>query len=64
MGDKLGARRAMIAAGVPVAPGSDTVLGQVGRALTTAEAAAVAQEIGYPVMVKAAAGGGGRWRRR
>jgi acetyl-CoA carboxylase biotin carboxylase subunit len=63
MGDKLGARRAMIAAGVPVAPGSDTVLGQTGRALTTAEAAAVAQEIGYPVMVKAAAGGGGKGMR-
>ena len=52
MGDKVAARNAMIAAGVPVAAGTDP--------LPDADAAArAAAEIGYPVMVKAAAGGGG-----
>ena len=52
MGDKVAARAAMQAAGVPVAPGTDP--------LPDADAAAAAAvEIGYPVMVKAAAGGGG-----
>jgi len=52
MGDKVAARNAMIAAGVPVAPGTEP--------LADADAAArAAAEIGYPVMVKAAAGGGG-----
>src|SRR3989441_3115219 len=52
MGDKVEARRRMIAAGVPVVPGT---------AALPDEAAAVseAKRIGYPVMVKAAAGGGG-----
>jgi len=52
MGDKVEARRRMIAAGVPVVPGT---------AALADEAAAVseAKRIGYPVMVKAAAGGGG-----
>jgi acetyl-CoA carboxylase, biotin carboxylase subunit len=53
MGDKINARNLMAAAGVPVAPGTTDPA-------TTAEAAlAAAEEIGYPVMVKAAAGGGG-----
>ncbi len=53
MGDKVSARNLMAAAGVPVAPGSPTRLADV----TAAVAAAAA--IGYPVMVKASAGGGG-----
>ncbi len=53
VGDKLEARAAAAAAGVPVVPGSDLVA-------TAAEAAKLAQGIGYPVMLKAAAGGGGR----
>ncbi len=56
MGDKTEARRRMRAAGVPVVPGAD-------RALEPAEAAALAAEVGYPVMVKAAAGGGGKGMR-
>ncbi|HSO94306.1 MAG TPA: biotin carboxylase N-terminal domain-containing protein [Candidatus Dormibacteraeota bacterium] len=52
MGDKVEARRRMIAAGVPVVPGSDA-LKDDSAALTAAE------RIGYPVLVKAAAGGGG-----
>jgi len=64
MGDKLGARRLMMAAGIPVAPGSDTVLGDAGRRLSDADALAVAEEVGYPVMVKAAGGGGGKGMRR
>ena len=52
MGDKVAARAAMAAAGVPVAPGTEP--------LPSADAAArAAVAIGYPVMVKAAAGGGG-----
>ncbi|MBU3261931.1 acetyl-CoA carboxylase biotin carboxylase subunit [Roseovarius sp. PS-C2] len=54
MGDKVNARAAAIAADVPVVPGSK------GRITDIAEAITVAEEIGYPVMVKAAAGGGGR----
>ncbi|HEX9999837.1 MAG TPA: biotin carboxylase N-terminal domain-containing protein [Actinoplanes sp.] len=53
MGDKINARNLMAAAGVPVAPGSPDPAGTVQAALE------VAAEIGYPVMVKAAAGGGG-----
>jgi len=53
MGDKVGARREMQRAGVPVVPGSE---GPVGSA---EEARQMAGEIGYPVMLKAAAGGGG-----
>jgi acetyl-CoA carboxylase, biotin carboxylase subunit len=53
MGDKINARNLMAAAGVPVAPGT-------AEPARTVEAAAVeAGRIGYPVMVKAAAGGGG-----
>lgn len=54
MGDKAAARAEAIAAGVPVVPGSDGILPDAGAA------AEVAAGIGYPVMVKAAAGGGGR----
>lgn len=53
MGDKVAARQAAIAAGVPVVPGSE------GR-IDVEDALKVAAEIGYPVMIKAAAGGGGR----
>ena len=53
MGDKINARNVMAAAGVPVAPGTHEPAGSVEAAV---EAAAT---IGYPVMVKAAAGGGG-----
>jgi acetyl-CoA carboxylase biotin carboxylase subunit len=53
MGDKVGARRLMAAAGVPVVPGSD---GPVGSVEAAREAAV---RIGYPVMLKAASGGGG-----
>jgi acetyl-CoA carboxylase biotin carboxylase subunit len=57
MGDKAEARRAMIEAGVPVVPGSK-------GAIETAEAArAEADRIGYPVIIKAAAGGGGKGMR-
>lgn len=53
MGDKIAARNRMAAAGVPVAPGTPDPVPDVDAAL------AAADEIGYPVMVKAAAGGGG-----
>lgn len=58
MGDKTEARKAMIAAGIPVTPGSDGNLESVEEALT------VAESIGYPVMLKATSGGGGRGIRR
>jgi acetyl-CoA carboxylase biotin carboxylase subunit len=54
MGEKVRARDAMKAAGVPVVPGSD------GALATVQEALRVADEVGYPVMLKAAAGGGGK----
>jgi len=53
MGDKAAARRIAESAGVPVVPGSDGTV-------STGEAREVAEAIGYPVMIKAAAGGGGR----
>ena len=53
MGDKVGARALMAAAGVPVVPGS------VGPVESVDAAREVAGRIGYPVMIKAAAGGGG-----
>ena len=53
MGDKVGARRLMAAAGVPVVPGSDGTVDTVDAAREWAE------RIGYPVILKAAAGGGG-----
>ncbi len=58
MGDKIQARHAMTAAGIPVIPGSDSSLADVD------EAVALARRIGYPVMLKATNGGGGRGIRR
>ncbi len=58
MGDKATAKQTMKKAGVPVVPGSDGLIGSVE------EAKALAEQIGYPVMVKASAGGGGRGIRR
>lgn len=57
-GDKAAARRMMRAAGVPVTPGSDGPVGSV------AEAFSAARQVGYPVLLKASAGGGGRGIRR
>ncbi len=57
MGNKALARERMQAAGVPVVPGSDGPVDDEARALEIAEA------IGYPVMVKAASGGGGKGMR-
>lgn len=58
MGDKISAKRAMEAAGVPCVPGSiEPISDDMGRAKQ------IAQDIGYPVMVKAAGGGGGRGMR-
>ena len=54
MGDKVEAKRAAARLGLPLVPGSD------GPVATLAEARAVSDAIGYPVLVKAAAGGGGR----
>ena len=54
MGDKIAAKEAMAALGVPLVPGSD------GAVPDLATAASVAERIGYPVLIKAAAGGGGR----
>nr|WP_245399638.1 acetyl-CoA carboxylase biotin carboxylase subunit [Atopomonas sediminilitoris] len=58
MGDKTEARRSMIAAGVPVTPGTE------GNVADLAEALREADGIGYPVMLKATSGGGGRGIRR
>jgi acetyl-CoA carboxylase biotin carboxylase subunit len=57
LGDKARARRAMKKAGVPMLPGSD------GPLESDDKAARVAREIGYPVIIKAVAGGGGRGMR-
>lgn len=54
MGDKANAKKTMVSAGVPVVPGSDGVVPTID------EAKKICAEIGYPVMVKASAGGGGR----
>ena len=56
MGDKAQARETMAAAGVPVVPGSAVLAG-------FGQVAELAQEIGYPVLLKATAGGGGRGMR-
>lgn len=58
MGSKTAARTAMLAAGVPCIPGTESSLASADEALQTA------REMGYPVMLKAAAGGGGRGIRR
>ncbi len=57
MGDKARARRVMKKAGVPILPGSDGPIESEEKALK------IAKEIGYPVIVKATAGGGGRGMR-
>ena len=54
MGDKISAKTAMAGLGVPLVPGSD------GAVTDLTQAAEVAARIGYPVLIKAAAGGGGR----
>jgi pyruvate carboxylase subunit A len=58
MGDKVAARQAMQEAGIPVIPGSD------GNLASLDEAVILAADIGYPVMLKATSGGGGRGIRR
>ena len=57
MGDKSEARRTMMAAGVPIVPGTEDEVDSVEQARSEAE------RIGYPVMIKAAAGGGGKGMR-
>lgn len=54
MGDKIAAKKAVKDAGIPVVPGSD------GGVTDDDEAIRIADEIGYPVLIKASAGGGGR----
>jgi acetyl-CoA carboxylase biotin carboxylase subunit len=54
MGDKIAAKRAASELGIPIVPGSD------GGVFSDAEAFQLARDIGFPVMLKAAAGGGGR----
>jgi len=54
MGDKISAKQTVKAAGIPVVPGSD------GGVATVEEAMAAAESIGFPVLIKASAGGGGR----
>jgi pyruvate carboxylase subunit A len=58
MGDKTEARKAMIKAGIPVTPGSE------GNVANVEEALSIAEQIGYPIMLKATSGGGGRGIRR
>ncbi len=58
MGEKTQARRIMMAAGVPVVPGTEAAID------TAEEALEYARSIGFPVLVKAAAGGGGKGMRR
>ncbi|ADP13983.1 acetyl-CoA carboxylase biotin carboxylase subunit [Achromobacter sp. SD115] len=58
MGDKVSAKRAMIEAGVPVVPGSEGALPDDPQ-----EIIRIAREVGYPVIIKAAGGGGGRGMR-
>ncbi len=58
MGDKASAKKAAVAAGCPVVPGSE------GSVPSEKEALEIAEEIGYPVLLKAVAGGGGRGIRR
>ncbi len=58
MGDKVSAKQAMIAAGVPVVPGSEGALPDDPQVIIQ-----TAREVGYPVIIKAAGGGGGRGMR-
>ena len=58
MGDKQAARNLMVKAGVPVVPGSESIIS------SKEEAAALAEKIGYPVLLKASAGGGGKGMRK
>lgn len=58
LGDKVSAKRAMIRAGVPCVPGSEGTLGD-----DIAENKKLAAKIGYPIIIKAAGGGGGRGMR-
>jgi acetyl-CoA carboxylase biotin carboxylase subunit len=58
MGDKVAAKRAMRQAGVPCVPGPDSALPD-----DAAEVHAIARDIGYPIIIKAAGGGGGRGMR-
>ena len=53
MGDKMTAKETMIKAGVPVVPGGESLLASIQ------EAKGLAKEVGYPVILKATAGGGG-----
>lgn len=57
MGEKSNAKQTMVEAGVPVVPGS------AGAVSTVQEARRVAEEIGYPLLIKASAGGGGKGMR-
>ncbi len=57
MGDKITAKETMIKAGVPVVPGSDGLVKNIDDAIT------IAKEVGYPIMLKATAGGGGKGMR-
>ena len=57
MGDKAEARRTMVAAGVPITPGSEGTIDSVDEAIR------VAKSLGFPVIIKAAAGGGGKGMR-
>jgi acetyl-CoA carboxylase biotin carboxylase subunit len=57
MGSKTAARKAAIGAGVPVVPGTEEAL---GADVSDAAIAAIAERVGYPIMVKAVAGGGGK----
>ena len=57
MGDKASAKKTMLSVGVPVIPGSDGILNSAD------EAKILAKEAGYPIMLKATAGGGGRGMR-
>ena len=57
MGDKATARRTMMEAGVPTVPGSEGIVEDLD------EARAVADQIGFPIMIKASAGGGGKGMR-
>jgi len=58
MGDKVSAKQAMLKAGVPCVPGSDGVLPEDAK-----EVVRIARKVGYPVIIKAAGGGGGRGMR-